>query len=48
LDHFQDLFPPVEQIDFERVVLKPGTIEAHVINGGPSPTTIAQVMVDEA
>ena len=48
LDHFQDLFPPVEQIDFERVVLRRGTFEAHVINGGPSPTTIAQVQVDEA
>jgi zinc transporter ZupT len=48
LDRFQGLFPPVEQIDFERVILSPGQFELHVINAGASPSTIAQVMVDEA
>ena len=36
---------PIEKIDFERVVLRPGTIEAHILNTGPEPVTIAQVQV---
>lgn len=42
-------FPPVEELTIERVVLPaPGQMEIHVVNGGPEPVTIAQVMVDEA
>jgi zinc transporter ZupT len=40
--------PAVEELAFERVKLRPGKIEATVVNGGPSPVTVAQVMVDEA
>lgn len=40
--------PPVEELSFERVRLVPGEIELEVVNGGPDPVTIAQVMVDEA
>lgn len=40
--------PPVEELVFERVVLDSGGIEARVLNDGPDPVTIAQVMVDEA
>ena len=36
---------PIERLEFERVVLKPGQIEAHVLNTGPEPLTIAQVQV---
>ena len=36
---------PIEKIEFERVVLRPGQIAAHVINTGPEPVTIAQVQV---
>ncbi len=36
---------PIEKIEFERVVLRPGQILAHVINTGPEPVTIAQVQV---
>jgi zinc transporter ZupT len=36
---------PVEQLEFERVVLEPGLIEAHVINTGPEALTISQVQV---
>jgi zinc transporter ZupT len=36
---------PIEKIEFERVVLRPGEIQAHVINTGPEPVTIAQVQV---
>ena len=42
-------FPPVEELTVTRTVLpEPGVIELHVVNGGPDPVTIAQVMVDEA
>ncbi|GBD32099.1 MAG: metal transporter [Gemmatimonadales bacterium] len=40
--------PPVEELSFERVRLVPGQIELEVVNGGPDPVTVAQVMVDEA
>ncbi|MGH9777647.1 MAG: ZIP family metal transporter [Candidatus Acidiferrales bacterium] len=36
---------PIEKIEFERVVLRPGQIAAQVINTGPEPVTIAQVQV---
>lgn len=36
---------PIENLAFERVVLRPGEIEAHVLNTGPEPLTIAQVQV---
>ncbi|MBI3081595.1 MAG: metal transporter [Gemmatimonadetes bacterium] len=40
--------PPVEQLTFDRVTLAPNTIRVEVVNGGPDPVTVAQVMVDEA
>lgn len=40
--------PPVEEIEFTRVTLDAGGITATVVNDGPDPVTIAQVMVDEA
>ena len=40
--------PPVEELSFDRVTLRPGQITATVVNGGPGPVTVAQVMVDEA
>ena len=36
---------PIENLDFERVVLHPEQIQAYVINTGPEPLTIAQVQV---
>ncbi|MSO19818.1 MAG: metal transporter [Acidobacteria bacterium] len=36
---------PIENIAFERIILHPGEIEAHVLNTGPEPLTIAQVQV---
>lgn len=42
-------FPPVEELTIERVSLPaPGALEIHVVNGGPEPVTVAQVMIDEA
>ena len=40
--------PPVEELSFNRVQLTPGHIIVDVVNGGPDPVTVAQVMVDEA
>ena len=46
---FMAAFPPVEELTIERVVLpEPDQIVLHVINGGPDPVTVAQVMVDDA
>jgi zinc transporter ZupT len=46
---FRAAFPPVEELTIERVEFRaPGQLTVHVVNGGPEPVTIAQVMVDEA
>jgi zinc transporter ZupT len=48
LDFMRAGVPPVEELTFERVTLRPGSLRVDVVNGGPDPVTIAQVMVDEA
>jgi zinc transporter, ZIP family len=41
--------PPIETLNVQRVWLPaPGEIRLNVVNGGPDPITIAQVMVDDA
>jgi zinc transporter ZupT len=40
--------PPVEELTVDRVRLTPGHITLDIVNGGPDPVTVAQVMVDEA
>lgn len=46
---FRATFPPVEELTLERVRLpEPGVMEVRVVNGGPEPVTIAQIMVDDA
>jgi zinc transporter ZupT len=41
--------PPIEELSVQRVALpEPGLIELSVVNDGPDPITIAQVMVDDA
>ena len=46
---FQSAFPPVEELTIERVILpSPGELRVRVVNGGPEPVTVAQVMVDDA
>jgi zinc transporter ZupT len=40
--------PPVERLTIDRATLRPGTIELTVMNDGPDPVTIAQVVVDDA
>lgn len=45
----REAFPPVEELTIERLSFpQPGLIRASVVNGGPEPVTIAQVMVDQA
>ena len=43
-----DDVPPVERLTFQRVELGPDGITATVLNDGPDPVTIAQVVVDDA
>jgi zinc transporter ZupT len=40
--------PPVERLAFTRVELAPDEIRLSVLNDGPDPVTIAQVVVDDA
>jgi zinc transporter, ZIP family len=40
--------PPVEILTFQRVTLSPDGIAVTVMNDGPDPVTIAQVVVDDA
>jgi len=49
LRSFRGAFPPVETLSVQRVLFPaPGDVRLEVINGGPEPVTIAQVMVDNA
>ena len=49
LGTFRDVFPPVEELSIQRIVLpEPGKIVVHLVNDGPSPVTIAQATVDDA
>lgn len=46
---FRQSFPPVEELTIERIRLpEPGVMEVQIVNGGPEPVTVAQVMVDDA
>jgi zinc transporter, ZIP family len=46
---FRQNFPPVEELTVERIRLPQfGVMEVDVVNGGPEPVTVAQVMVDDA
>jgi len=45
----EDTSPPVQELTIDRVTFpEEGTVRLHVVNGGPEPVTVAQVMVDEA
>lgn len=45
----REAVPPVEELTIERLSFpQPGLVRASVVNGGPEPVTIAQVMVDQA
>lgn len=49
LAFFTGAFPPLEELSIQRVTFpEDGRIQLNVINGGPDPVTIAQVLVDDA
>ncbi len=49
LSFFSGSFPPLEEVTIQRVIFpEQGHIQIDVINGGPDPVTIAQVLVDDA
>lgn len=49
LSFFTGSFPPLEEVTIQRVIFpEQGQIQIDVINGGPDPVTIAQVLVDDA
>jgi zinc transporter ZupT len=49
LAFFSDAFPPLEELSVQRITFpQEGQIELQLINGGPDPVTIAQVLVDDA
>jgi zinc transporter ZupT len=49
LGFFAGKFPPLEELTIQQVRFPaPDEIELSVINGGPDPVTIAQVLVDDA
>jgi hypothetical protein len=45
---FRANLPPVENLSFERIRVTQDGFTATVINSGPTPVTVAQVMVDDA
>jgi len=46
---FRAAFPPIEELTFERIAFpEPGLVRVHLVNGGPEPVTVAQVIVDDA
>ena len=49
LAYFTGTFPPLEELTIQRVTFpENGQIQLSVINGGPDPVTIAQILVDDA
>ena len=46
---FRQSFPPIEELTIERIRLPAhGVMQVQIVNGGPEPVTVAQVMVDDA
>ncbi len=49
LAFFSDAFPPLEELAIQRISFpEQGQIQLQIVNGGPDPVTIAQVLVDDA
>ena len=45
---FKANLPPIEVLTFERIRVVPDGFEVTLVNGGPDPVTVAQVLVDDA
>lgn len=48
LSLFTANLPPIEALNIERIRVVEGGFEVALVNGGPDPVTIAQVLVDDA
>ncbi len=48
LDFMRRGVPPIEELTFDRVTLSSNIIRLDVVNGGPDPVTVSQVIVDDA
>ncbi len=48
LSLFTANLPPIEDLSIERIRVIDGGFKVSVVNGGPDPVTIAQVLVDDA
>jgi zinc transporter ZupT len=49
LAFFTGRFPPLEELSIQKVTFpQPGLMRLEVINGGPEPVSVAQVLVDDA
>ena len=48
LSLFTANLPPIEELNIERIRVVDGGFEVTLVNGGPDPVTIAQVLVDDA
>jgi hypothetical protein len=45
---FKANLPPIEDLTFEQIRVVPDGFEVSLVNGGPDPVTVAQVLVDDA
>lgn len=45
---FKAALPPIEEVSIQRIILQPNEITLKVVNDGPDPVTIAQVLVNES
>ncbi|HEX9676611.1 MAG TPA: hypothetical protein VGA07_11590 [Anaerolineales bacterium] len=45
---FKANLPPIEDLTFEQIRVVPEGFEVTLVNGGPDPVTVAQVLVDDA
>jgi zinc transporter ZupT len=45
---FKANLPPIESLTFERIRVVPDGFEVALVNGGPDPVKVAQVLVDDA
>lgn len=48
LSLFTANLPPIEDLHFERILVVDGGFEVTLVNSGPDPVTVAQVLVDDA
>jgi ZIP family zinc transporter len=48
LSVFTANLPPIEDLTIERVRVLDGGFEVSLVNGGPDPVTVAQILVDDA